>query len=76
MAFDSVLFEDFKAVVLNLVGGIEPHKFHTCIHRILRSWKNEMCVVNFVLFLLLLLKILPPKPWGSIEPRLRTTALK
>ena len=27
--------EGFKAVVLNLVGGTEPHKFHTCIHRTL-----------------------------------------
>ena len=24
--------------LLNLVGGTEPHKFHTCIHRTLRSW--------------------------------------
>ena len=31
------------AMVLNIFGGTGPHKFHTCIHRTLRSWKNEMC---------------------------------
>ena len=69
------------SVVLNLVGRTEPHKFHTCIHRTVRSWKNKMCVVNFIL---LLLKIScrqtpdtdSPSPWGSIEPRLRTTVLR
>ena len=74
----------WTAVVLNLAGGTEPHKFHICIHRTLRSCKNEMCVVNVIYFLLLLLKIscrrIPetdsPNPWGSIEPWLRITALK
>ena len=37
-------------VINNLVGGTETHKFHTCIHRTLRSWKNIMCVRNFILF--------------------------
>ena len=31
-----------KPVVLNLVGATGPHKFHTCIHRTLRSWKNKI----------------------------------
>ena len=29
------------SVVLNLVGGTEPRKFHPCIHRTLRNWKTE-----------------------------------
>ena len=70
-------------VVLNLVGGTEPHNFHTCIYRTLRSWKNKMCAVNFF-FLLLLLKISwhrtletdSPNPCVSIEPRLRITDLR
>ena len=33
----------FIAVALNLVGGIESHKSHTCIHSTLRSWKNKKC---------------------------------
>ena len=33
---DSVRYR--TAVVLNLVGGTEPHKFHTRIHGTLRSW--------------------------------------
>ena len=37
-----------KTVAPNLNGGTEPHKFHTCIHRTLRSCKNKMCVVNFI----------------------------
>jgi len=45
-----------RPVVLNLVGGTEPHKFYTCIHQALRSWKNRMRVVHFF-FLLSLLKI-------------------
>ena len=32
-----------KTVVLNPAGGTEPRKFHTCIHRTLRSWKIK-CV--------------------------------
>ena len=36
-----------KSVVLNLVGGTEPHKFHTCIHRTLRSCKNKKCFLFF-----------------------------
>ena len=30
-----------RAVVLNLVGGTEPHKFHTCIHRTLDAKTDE-----------------------------------
>ena len=30
-------------VVLNPFGGTEPHKFHTCIHKRLYSWKIRMC---------------------------------
>ena len=40
-----------NSVVLNLVGGTESHKFHTCIHQIFRSWKNKMCVINFIYFI-------------------------
>ena len=29
------------SVVLNLVGGTEPHKFHTCIHRTLDAKTDE-----------------------------------
>ena len=44
----------FKAVVLNSVGGTEPHKFHTCIHGTLRSWnfyfffKFKTYVYNYI----------------------------
>ena len=38
----------YKPVVINLVGGTELHKFHTCIRRTLRSWKNKICIVNFI----------------------------
>jgi len=51
-------------VVLNLVGGSEPHKFHSCIHRTLRSWKNKMCVVNFIFFYFYCSKSLASKPLG------------
>ena len=37
-------------VVLNLVGGTEPDKFHPCIHRTFRRWKNKLGVVNFVFY--------------------------
>ena len=37
-------------VVFNLVGGTESHKFHTCIHWTLRSWKNKMFVVIFFFY--------------------------
>ena len=33
-----------------------------------------MCVLNFV-FTFIAQNLLPPNPWGSIEPRLRTTDL-
>jgi len=46
-----------RAEVLNPVGGTEPHRSHTCIHQTLRIWKNKMCVVNFIFFTFLLLKI-------------------
>ena len=39
----------YRTVVLNLLGGTKPHKFHTCIHRT-RRWKKKMCVVNFIYF--------------------------
>ena len=39
--FSKPRLENFRnpsiPVVLNRVGGTEPHKFHTCIHRTLRS---------------------------------------
>ena len=48
---------------------------HACIHRTLRcSWKNKMCVMNLIYFILIILFI-SPNPWGSIEPTLRTTDL-
>lgn len=34
------------SVVLHLVGGNEPHKFHTCIHRSLCRWKNKCVFLN------------------------------
>ena len=43
-----------------LVGGTEPHKFHTCIHRTLRSCKNMMCVRNFIF---IAQNLLLPNPW-------------
>ena len=72
-----------RSVVLNLVGGTEPHKFHTCIHRTLRSWKNKMCVVIFIFLNFYCFKIScrrtpeidSSNPWDSIEPWLRTTVL-
>ena len=64
------------AVILNLVRGTEPHKFHTCIHRTLRSYKNKMRVVNFIFFTFIAQNLLPPNPGGSIGPRLRTTAVE
>ena len=36
----SLSFAVVRPVVLKLVGGTEPHKFHTYIHRTLQSWKN------------------------------------
>ena len=30
-----------RVVVLNLVGGTEPHKFHTCIHPTLDAKTEE-----------------------------------
>ena len=45
-----------------LVGGTEPHKFHACIHRTLRSWKNKMCVVNFIFFTSISQKSLAAEP--------------
>lgn len=30
------------AVVLNLVGGTDPHQFHMRIHRTLLNWKNKI----------------------------------
>ena len=71
-----------KAVVINLAGGTEPHKFHTCIHRTLAVEKIKF--VSWVLFfILLLLKISCRRTpetdssnhWGSIEHKLRTTDL-
>ena len=63
------LFGNYRPVVLNLVGGTEPHKFHTCINRTLRSWKNKMCVVNFIFFTFIAQNILPPNPWNWLtEP--------
>ena len=45
-----------------IVGGIEPHKFHKCIHRSLRSCKNKMCVGNFMSWK-------PSNPWNWLtEP--------
>ena len=43
-------FTHVRPVFLNLVGGTGPHKFHTCIHRTLRSWKNKMSVMKFIDF--------------------------
>ena len=42
-----------RAVVLNLIGGTEPCKFHQCIHRTLRNWKNKIWFLQniFPLFL-------------------------
>ena len=51
-----------RPMVLNLVGGTEPHKFYTCIHWTLRSWKNKMCVVNFILFIFIAQKSLAAEP--------------
>ena len=63
-------------MVLNLVVGTEPHKFHTCIHGTLRVWKNKMCVVKFIFFTFIVQNLLPPNPWTWLtEPRLRTTDL-
>ena len=64
---------DCNPVVLNLIGGTEPHKFHTCIHRTIRSWKNKICRE----FFFIAQNLLPPNPRnGLIEPRLRTTGLR
>ena len=54
-----------RAVVLNLVGGTESHKFHTCIHRTLRSWKNKMGVVKYIFFTFIAQNLLPlnPRNW-------------
>ena len=35
-----------RAVVLNLVGGTEPHHFHIRIHRTLLNWKHRTQVKN------------------------------
>ena len=70
-----------SAVVHNLVGGTEPHKFHTRIHRTFRSCKSKMCIVNFIYFYCSksfnyrTLETDSPNTWGSIKPRLWTTAL-
>ena len=39
----SLSFTVVRPVALKLVGGTEPHKFHTYIHQTLQSWKNKMC---------------------------------
>ena len=41
---------------------LKPQKFHTCIHRTLCIWKNKMCVVNFILFILIAQKSLAVEP--------------
>ena len=51
-------------VVLNPAGGTEPHKFHTCIHRTLRSCKNKVCVVNFIYFIFIAQNLLTAEPLG------------
>ena len=51
-----------KVVVLNLVRGTEPHKLLTCIHGTLSGWKNKICVVNFILFILTTQKSLAAEP--------------
>ena len=58
------ILDHVYTVVLNLVGGTEPHKFHTCIHWTLRSWKNKMCVVNFIYFIFIAQNISLPSPWN------------
>ena len=56
-------------MVYNLVGGIEPHKFHTCIHRTLRSFKNKMSVMNFIYFIFIAQNFLLLNPWNWLtEP--------
>ena len=62
-----VLSISCKPVVLNRVGGTEPHKFHTCIHRTLGSWKNKMCVMNFHFYCSKSLD--STNPSDSIKPR-------
>ena len=72
-----------RSVVLSLVGGTEPHKFHTCIHRNLRRWKNIMCLVNFIFLTFNAQNLLSPNPLilthrtpgVRLNPRLRTTEL-
>jgi len=31
-----------RAMVFNLAGGAEPRKFHHCVDRTLREWKNKI----------------------------------
>ena len=67
-----------RPVILNLVGGNEPGKFHPCIHRTLRNWKTERTHTQCVCVCLDLRRTPEtdsPNPWDSIEPRLRTTTL-
>ena len=51
-----------RTLILNLVGGTEPHKFDTCIHLTLRNWKNKICVVNFIYFYFCSSKSLTAEP--------------
>lgn len=63
-----------SSMVLNLVGGAEPHPFHTRIHRT-RADKSyrEPRESGVCLDLCRTPDTGSPKPRGSIEPRFRTS---
>ena len=79
-------------MVLSLVGGTAPHKFHTCIHRTLRCWSlflplqiQDICIYNYILYWCTNERGEPnrrtpetdsPNPWGWIKPRSGTPVLK
>ena len=57
----SIIFSQFWSksiqVVLDLFGGTEPHNFHTCIHRTLRSWKNKMLGILIIIIIIIIIHL-------------------
>jgi len=67
-------------VVFNFAGGTEFLKFHPCIRRTFRNWKNEMWFLQNLVIHSVSAQNEPgigltPNPWNLLDkPQLRTTA--